>query len=92
MSLLLEVVIKSHASFEAERRNIQEEFIRDVVKNPQQKLPSKKGRVIVQNRYYDKLENKDMLIRVVGIETSKKFEVITVYKTSRINKYWIQGD
>ena len=88
----MEVVIAGHASFEAERRNIQEEFIRDVVKNPQQKLPSKKGRVIVQNRYYDKLENKEMLIRVIGIETSEKFEVITVYKTSRINKYWIQGD
>ncbi len=54
-SSLLIVVMKSHARFEAERRGIPEESIKDAVKNPQQKLPSKKGRVIVQNRYYDKV-------------------------------------
>jgi hypothetical protein len=39
----LEVVIKGHAGFEAERRRIAEEFIKFVVKNPQQRLHSKKG-------------------------------------------------
>jgi hypothetical protein len=84
----LEVVIKEHAIFEAKRRDITEEFIRFVVKNPQQKLPAKKGRVIIQNKYYDKTENKEMLIRVIGIEKFEKFIVITAYKTSKINKYW----
>jgi len=87
----LEVIIKEHASFEAERRGISEEFIKSVVKNPQQKLSSKKERVIVQNKYYDKVEKKEMLVRIIGIETSKKFTVITVYKTSRISKYWVEG-
>jgi hypothetical protein len=54
-------------------------------------LPSKEGRVIVQNKYYDQEEKKEMLLRVIGIETSEKFEVITIYKTSRISKYWIEG-
>ncbi|MBI3584040.1 MAG: DUF4258 domain-containing protein [Nitrospinae bacterium] len=84
----LEVVIKEHAIFEAERRGITEEFIRFVVKTPQQKLPAKKGRIIIQNKYYDKMENKEMLIRVIGIEKFEKFIVITAYKTSKINKYW----
>jgi hypothetical protein len=84
----LKVVIKSHAAFEAERRGIKEELIKSVAKNPQQKLPSKKGRVVAQSKYYDEEENKEMLLRVIGIETSDKFEVITVYKTSKINKYW----
>ncbi len=88
----MEVVIKEHAGFEAERRGIAEEFIKFVVKNPQQKLPSKKGRVIVQNKYYDQAEKKEMLIRVIGIETSERFDVITVYKTSKISKYWMEGD
>lgn len=87
----MEVEIKGHASFEAERRGISEEFIRFVVKNPQQKLPSKGGRVIVQNTYYDEVEKKEMLIRVIGIETSEKFDVITAYKTSKISKYWVVG-
>jgi len=59
-----------------------------LLKIPQQKLPSKKGRVVAQSKYYDEEENKEMLLRVIGIETSDKFEVITVYKTSKINKYW----
>jgi hypothetical protein len=61
------------------------------VRNPQQKLPSKKGRVIVQNRYYDQVEKKEMLLRVIGIETSERFDVITAHKTSKISKYWMKG-
>ena len=84
----LEVVIKEHARFEAWRRGITEEFIRFVIKNPQQKLSAKNERIIIQNRYYDKIENKEMLIRVIGVETSEEFIIITAYKTSKINKYW----
>ena len=87
----MEVHIKEHAIFEVERRGISKDFIQFVVNNPQQKLHSKKGRVIVQNKYYDQDEKKEMLIRVIGIETSERFEVITVYKTSKISKYWIEG-
>jgi len=87
----LEVIIKGHAGFEAERRGIKEAFIKTVVKNPQQKVLSKKGRVIVLSRYYDERENKEMLLRVIGFETPDKFEVITVYKTSKISKYWMAG-
>lgn len=87
----MEIQIKGHTNFEAGRRSISEEFIKFVVNHPQQKLPSKKGRVIVQNKYYDQEEKKEMLLRVIGIETSEKFEVITVYKTSKISKYWIEG-
>jgi len=32
-----------------------------------------------------------MLLRVVGLESSDKFEVVTVYKTSKISKYWTAG-
>jgi len=88
----LEIEIKGHASFEAKRREISEELIKFVVKNPQQKLPSKKGRVIVQNKYFDRVKKKEMLLRVIGIETSEAFNVITVYKTSKTSKYWVEGD
>jgi hypothetical protein len=45
----------------------------------------------VQSKYYDQEEKKEMLLRVIGIKTSDKFEVITVYKTSKISKYWVGG-
>jgi len=31
-------------------------------------------------------------LRVVGIEKDAKFRVITVYNTSKIEKYWLKGD
>ncbi len=88
----MEVEIKEHAGFEAKRRGISEELIVRVVNNPQQKVPSKKGRIIIQNKFYDNKEKKEMLLRIIGLETTEKFVVITVYKTSKISKYWIRGD
>jgi len=88
----LEVEIKEHAGFEAKRRGIPEELIVRIVNNPQQKVPSKKGRIIIQNKFYDDKQKKEMLLRIIGLETTEKFAVITVYKTSKISKYWIKGD
>lgn len=86
----MKIIITDHALFEAVRRGIAEESIISVINNPQQKLPSKKGRVILQNKYFDKATNKEMLLKVIGTETAEGFTVITVYKTSRISKYWTE--
>jgi len=85
------IIITEHAKFEASRRNIPEELIRSVIENPQQKLPSQKGRVIVQSKYNDEEEDKEMILRVIGVASAEDFKVITVYKTSKINKYWKEG-
>lgn len=42
----------------------------------------------MQGKYYDPIENKEMLLRVIGEESEKQFHVVTVYKTSNIEKYW----
>jgi len=55
----MNIIITGHAVFEAGRRNISEKLIKSVVYAPQQKLPSEKGRVILQNIYHDKDEGKD---------------------------------
>ncbi len=88
----MKIIITNHAGFEARRRNISEDFAKHVILNPQQKLYYKDGRVIVQNRYHDEIEGKEMLIRVIGIEIEEVFRVITVYKTSKIEKYWKKED
>lgn len=85
------IIITDHAKFEAGRKNIPEEHIRSVIENPQQKLPSKKGRVIVQSKYNDEGEGKKMILRVIGTASAEEFKVITVYKTSKIDKYWKKG-
>lgn len=87
----MKIKLTAHARFEASRRGISEGLIKSVVKAPQQKLPSKKGRIVVQKKYYDKIEGKEMLLRVIGIETEREFKVITAYKTSKVDKYWVKG-
>ena len=87
----MNIIITDHAKFEAGRRNIPEELIRSVIESPQQKLPSKNGRVIVQSKYNDEGEGKEMILRVVGTASAGEFKVITVYKTSKIDKYWEKG-
>lgn len=88
----MEIIITHHAKFEAARRNVSDELIKSVVENPQQELQTKKSRIIIQNKYYDKQEGKEMLLRVVGIKKAEHFKIITVYKTSRIEKYWKRGE
>lgn len=85
------IIITGHGRFEAARRDIPEGLIKSVIESPQQKLFSKKGRIILQNKYYDEIEGKEMLVRVIGIESSNEFKVITAYKTSKIDKYWVKG-
>jgi len=84
----MRIRLTDHARFEAERRGISEDEISSVVQSPEQRILSKKERVILQNKYYDTIEGKDMLLRVIGSQMGDVFEVITVYRTSRIEKYW----
>ena len=42
----MRISITSHAKLEAERRNIPEELIKSTAEEPEQQIPSKKGRII----------------------------------------------
>ncbi len=88
----MRISITSHAKFEAKRRNIPEELIKSTIEEPEQQIPSKKERIIFHQRYYDRIEDKEMLLRVIGKKEAREFVVITVYKTSKIEKYWAKGD
>ena len=81
------VVLTDHAQWEAERRQIDLGIIKKVVKNPQQQVRLGK-RMIFQEKYFDKFQEKEMLLRTVVEEKGDTRRVITVYKTSKIEKYW----
>ena len=86
----MEIIFTSHALFEAKRREIPEEIIRNLIMNPQQNFQTKNKRFIIQGKYYNDIEGKEMLLRVIGNKVEDAFKVITVYKTSKIDKYWIK--
>ena len=84
----MKIIFSEHALFEIEFRKIKKEDVERIIKHPLQKIPSRKNRIIMQGRYYDDIENKEMLLRIIGEESENAFHVITIYKTSKIEKYW----
>ena len=84
----MDVIINEHARFEIQRRAIEETDIITLINKPQQRISSIRGRIVLQSKYFDKTERKEMLLRVIGKESPEGFIVITAYKTSKIGKYW----
>ena len=84
----MKVVFSEHAVFEMKRRGIEKESAKEVALRPQQKIPSRNNKIILQSKYLDSMQNKEMLLRVIGKRTEQELLIITAYKTSRIEKYW----
>jgi hypothetical protein len=81
--------ITDHADFEMKRRRINKDIVLRVVRNPKQRIRLKRKRQICQSKYLDETEKKQMLLRVVIEEVNETIKIITAYKTSKIEKYWI---
>jgi hypothetical protein len=85
-------IIAEHARFEAQRRGIELRLVLSTVEHPQQKVPSKKNRLVFQSKYYDKIADKEMLLRVIVEPAGNALKVVSVYRTSKIDKYWIEEE
>ena len=77
--------LTSHAKFEMERRGIKEEEIEQVFLNPVQKIKLSGVREIWQNQMTQ--DGKIYVLRMV-VELEPKLTIVTVYKSSKIKKYW----
>jgi len=84
-------IITDHAQFEAQRRSIDLKFVLSTVENPRQKVSSGK-RVVFQSKYHDEIQDKEMLLRVIVEPAGDVLKVISVYKTSKTDKYWIKEE
>ena len=71
-----------------ERRKISRELVRSVISNPEQRIMIRKGREVFQSRI--QMEGKPYLIRVFIDIDRVPAEVVTVYRTRKIEKYWRQ--
>ncbi len=84
-------VITDHARFEAQRRNIDLHFVESIIESPQQKVSSRRNRIVFQSKVYDKILGKEMLMRVIVEQSGDILKVISIYKTSKIGRYWVKG-
>ena len=81
-------VITSHAAFEMKRRGLNEEIVHMVLAAPEQRLDVRPGRVALQSRVSMGAPKKSYLVRVLVDIDRYPAEVVTVYRTSKISKYW----
>lgn len=83
---LRDYVITEHATFEMERRNIPLELVQRVLEHPEQCLVIRKGRNVYQSLIV--MSGKQFIVRIfVDIDRFPP-EVVTAYRTSKIDKYW----
>jgi hypothetical protein len=80
------VVFSDHARKEMLRRNITQLQIEEVLQSPEQIISVIEERNIYQSRL--ELNQKQYLLRVVGDIRGDLLTVVTIYKTSKVKKYW----
>ena len=78
--------LTSHAAFELERRGIGETVVGRVLAAPEQRHAVRAGRDVLQSRIA--FEAKTYLVRVFVDVDREPAEVVTVYRTSNVAKYW----
>jgi hypothetical protein len=78
-----------HARFEIGRRQIPEQLVMAVLEKPEQVVTERGGLVAYQSRVIVEPTG-EMLVRVIVDERARPPRVITVYLTSKIEKYWRQ--
>ncbi|MDI6840980.1 MAG: DUF4258 domain-containing protein [bacterium] len=52
----MNIIFTEHARFEMHRRQIAEDTVKDVISHPAQRIVVKKGRIILQSKYINKIE------------------------------------
>ena len=73
------------------RRQISEAHVAGVLAAPEQTEVVKEGRVVYQSRVQMGEPPKAYLLRIFVDTSAKPPAVVTVYRTSKIEKYWRVG-
>jgi hypothetical protein len=65
-----------------------DDMVQQVVAAAEQRFPVRDGRVVLQSRVTMGTPTKMYLVRVVVDIDRRPAEVVTVYRTTRVNRYW----
>jgi hypothetical protein len=85
---IFDFVFSEHALIEMARREISQEHVRNGLANPDQIEMVREGRAVYQAKYETGEPPKTYILRVFVDIDRKPPRVVTVYRTSKIEKYW----
>jgi hypothetical protein len=80
--------LTDHARLEMQRRAITESEVQAVLAAPEQSEEVRTGRCVYQSRMASAISSKMFLIHVFVDVDRDPAEIVTVYRTSKIDKYW----
>lgn len=84
-------ILTDHATQEAERRGLTADIVRRVVEAPEETEEIRPGRIVAQSRIPMGNDAKIYLVRVFVDVDRHPAEIVTAYRTSKIQKYWRGG-
>lgn len=82
----MKVQFSKHVLEELEKRKIPRKLVEQALYAPEQKVAEVDGITCYQSRV--EISGKTYLLRVMVNETMNPAVVVTVYRTSKISKYW----
>ena len=65
-----------------------QDLVQMVLIAPEQRLETRPGRMVLQSRVRTGTPERTYLVRVFVDTTTSPPEVVTLYRTSRVTKYW----
>jgi len=77
-----------HSKIELLRRQLCEDRVLKVAKDPEQVVPARNGLECRQSRFIDESSGKTYLLRIIVNPKVTPKLIVTVYKTSKVEKYW----
>jgi hypothetical protein len=77
----------SHALDNLADREIDPQAAEKTLEEPEVVVSGQLPRLILMRRYFDQILQQEMLLRMVVEDTATERVVVTIYKTSQINKY-----
>lgn len=75
-----------HVIKELQKRKIPQQLVEQTLHAPGQKVPEEDNIICYQSRV--EISGKTYLLRAMVNETANPAIVVTVYRTSKISKYW----
>ncbi len=77
----------AHAQERLVERGINEKLVKDALQHPDQVIVVGKNKIL-HKRYYDPYRRKNYLLRLFIEQHAEVWIICSVYRTSKINKYW----
>ena len=82
------IALSKHAREQAARRGLSADIVLAVTQAPEQRLVVRPGRELRQSRVAMPAGGTQYLVRVIVDAGPTDETVVTVYRTSKIEKYW----